>query len=165
VNALELPHTRNCLVCGRANPHGLHLSLHVSEPGVVTTAFTPGAHHIGFEDITHGGVLATVLDEAMVWAATWSYKKFCLCAELSVRFKLPSRVGQSLFIRAVVDLSRPRLTTTSATIQDAENRLIAEGFAKYIPLSSEANRSIVATLVDEPSTQTSASVLRAACVK
>ncbi len=164
MNSLELPHTRNCLVCGRSNPHGLHLSLHVSEPGVVTTTFTPHAHHIGFEDITHGGVLATVLDEAMVWAATWSYKKFCLCAELSVRFKLPSRVGQSLFIRAVVDSSRPRLTTTSATIHDAENRLIAEGFAKYIPLPSEANRTIVATLVEEPSTQQSASILRA-CVK
>jgi uncharacterized protein (TIGR00369 family) len=164
MHSLELPHTRNCLVCGRSNPHGLHLSLHVTDPAVVTTTFTPTSHHIGFEDITHGGVLATVLDEAMVWAATWSYKRFCLCAELTVRFKRPSRVGEHLFIRAVVESSRPRLATTSATIHDAENRLIAEGFGKYVPLSSEANRTMVATLVDDPSTAESASVLRSALV-
>ena len=26
---MELPHTAACLVCGRDNPHGLHLHLHV----------------------------------------------------------------------------------------------------------------------------------------
>jgi uncharacterized protein (TIGR00369 family) len=153
------------LACGRSNSHGLHLSLHVEENGAVVARFTPSPHHIGFEDITHGGVLATVLDEAMVWAATWSYKKFCLCAELTVRFKRPSRVGQGLFIRAVVESSRARLAMTSATIHDAENRLIAEGFGKYIPLSSEANRTMVATLVDDPETEKTASVLRAASME
>src|SRR5437899_391243 len=47
---LELPHTPNCLVCGRANPHGLHLSLHVDPASnLVTTTFTPTPDHIGFE--------------------------------------------------------------------------------------------------------------------
>ena len=49
-------------------------------------------------------------------------------------------------------------------IHDAENRLIAEGFAKYVPLSGEANRSMVATLVDEPGTQQTTAILRAAAV-
>src|SRR5215471_5557878 len=81
----ELPHTPGCLVCGRANPHGLHLSLFVDRNSVVHTNYTPRPEHIGFSSIVHGGALATVLDEAMVWAATWSYKRFCYCAELTVR--------------------------------------------------------------------------------
>ena len=100
----------------------------------------------------------------MVWAATWSYKKFCLCGELSVRFKHPSRVGQALFIRAAIESSRPRLCTTAATIHDAENRLIAEGFAKYIALPDDANRTVVATLVEDPATQQTAQILRNASI-
>ena len=83
---IELPHTAGCLVCGRQNPHGLHLHLHVDEAtGAVETRFTPSAHHIGFEGIVHGGVLATVLDEAMVWAATWRGRRFCVCGEMNTR--------------------------------------------------------------------------------
>src|SRR3954468_22751278 len=38
---LELPHTAGCLVCGRHNPIGLHLHLHVDESsGAVATNFT-----------------------------------------------------------------------------------------------------------------------------
>ena len=39
---LQLPHTAGCLVCGRDNPHGLRLDLHV-EPatGAVRVEFTP----------------------------------------------------------------------------------------------------------------------------
>src|SRR6266404_4424632 len=105
----ELPHTRGCLVCGRENPHGLHLDLHVDEgTGVVTCSFAPQRHHIGFEGVIHGGVLATVLDEAMVWAATWSGKRFCVCGELNVRYKNVVRIGQSLQVDARIVSSRAR---------------------------------------------------------
>ena len=70
---LELPHTRGCMVCGRGNPLGLGLSLFVDPAsGVVRVNYTPAGPHIGFEGVVHGGVLATVIDEAMVWAATWA---------------------------------------------------------------------------------------------
>ena len=83
---LQLPHTAGCLVCGRDNPHGLRLDLHVDpETGIVRIEFAPRREHIGFEGVVHGGVLATVLDEAMVWAATWAARRFCVCAELTTR--------------------------------------------------------------------------------
>src|SRR5207253_656525 len=50
MSLIELPHTAGCLVCGRQNPKGLHLHLHVDEAtGAVETRFTPGSEHIGFE--------------------------------------------------------------------------------------------------------------------
>ena len=67
---MELPHTAGCLVCGRQNPHGLKLSLHVDEAtGIVRMDFAPRPEHIGFEGIVHGGVLATLIDTATFWAA------------------------------------------------------------------------------------------------
>src|SRR5215210_5314618 len=150
---IELPHTAGCLVCGRSNPKGLHLHLHVDQSsGVVETRFTPGAEHIGFEGIIHGGILATVLDEAMVWAATWRGKRFCVCGELSIRFRKAAEVGKMLTISAVVTSARGRMTQTSGDIKNAGGEVIATAEAKYIALAEDQHEAFTRTLVDEPAT-------------
>ena len=65
--ALKLPRTRSCFVCGVGNPLGLNLAFQ-STGTTVTAVFRPRAEHVGFKRVVHGGLIATVLDEAMVWA-------------------------------------------------------------------------------------------------
>jgi len=149
---IELPHTAGCLVCGRQNPHGLKLSLHVDEGGTVSAEFTPRAEHIGFEGIVHGGVLATVLDEAMVWAAIWTSKKACVAGELNVRFRKSAPVGEELHCLAKVKASRSRLVEVSGELALADGTPIASGFGKYVPLAGEPTAAFMKTLVDEPPT-------------
>ena len=157
---VELPHTRGCLVCGRDNPHGLHLHLKVVEQsGVVTCRLTPEAHHMGFEGIVHGGLLATALDEAMVWAATWSAKRFCVCGEMNVRFRQGVSVGQPVDVEATVTNVRSRLIETTGQMRDrSSGTILVQATGKYVPVPHERNRHFVATLVPEPQT---ASTLRA----
>ena len=158
---LQLPHTAGCLVCGRDNPHGLRLDLHVDPAtGVVRVEFTPRREHIGFEGVVHGGVLATVLDEAMVWAATWAGRRFCVCAELTTRFLREAAVGAPLVVEARVETNRSRLITTSATVAGPAGELVASGTAKYVPVPPERNRAFVQTLVPDPFTDMAAKVLR-----
>jgi uncharacterized protein (TIGR00369 family) len=150
---LELPHTHGCLVCGRDNPLGLHLSLHVDpDVGIVRTTYTPLSAHIGFVGIIHGGVLSTVLDEAMVWAATWSINRFCVCGELTVRFRKPARVEEPLRCEASVTTSRPRLILTTGDIRDAAGETIASATGKYVPRDIEQNAEILRSLIPEPAT-------------
>ncbi|MDB5297843.1 MAG: thioesterase superfamily protein [Phycisphaerales bacterium] len=160
--ARQLPHTAGCLVCGRENPHGLHLDLRVDAAGTVATDFSPGPTHIGFQGVTHGGVLATVLDEAMVWAATWAGRRFCLCGEMTIRFRKPAHVGEPLRFEARVTVARSRLVTTVGVARDAAGAVVAEATGKYVPLPDDQNRAFVATLVDDPTTDEAARVLRAA---
>ena len=158
---MELPHTAGCLVCGRQNPHGLRLSLHVNEAtGVVRVEFTPRPEHIGFEGIVHGGVLATVLDEAMVWAATWAGKRFCVAGEMTVRFRRSAGVGVPLHVEARVESQRPRLIQSVGTIHNSTGAVIAEATGKYVPVPPDRNRAVVATLVDEPATARAAAHLK-----
>lgn len=161
---IQLPHTSGCLVCGRDNPHGLRLDLFVDpETSAVRVTFTPRPEHIGFEGVVHGGVIATVLDEAMVWCATWTGRRFCVCAELTTRFVKEAAVGRALLVQTKIESNRSRLIMTSAEVRDAESgELVATGSAKYIPLPPERNRAFVKTLVDDPSTQASANVLKSA---
>jgi uncharacterized protein (TIGR00369 family) len=149
----ELPHTRGCVVCGHDNRHGLHLHLNVDEPsGVVTAEYVPRPEHIGFEGIIHGGILSTVLDEAMVWCATWAGKRFCVAGEMNVRFRRSATVGQKLTIEARIGSLRSRMIETEAFIRDEPGNVIAEATGKYVPLPPPRNRDVVATLVEEPST-------------
>jgi acyl-coenzyme A thioesterase PaaI-like protein len=159
---LELPHTPNCLVCGRTNPHGLHLDLHVDpDTGIVTTQLTPTRDHIGFEGIIHGGLLATVLDEAMVWAATWSGKRFCVCGEMCVRFRESAAVGEPLIVTAKIDQTRKKLITTIGEVKRAtDGQLLATATGKYVPLPDARNQAFIATLVNDPQTHQSATLLR-----
>src|SRR5215211_2109468 len=160
MSTIELPHTPNCLVCGRSNPHGLRLSLHVDETtGVVTTPFTPSADQIGFEGIIHGGLLATVLDEAMVWAATWAGKRFCVCGELSVRFRAAASVGSKLTVEARVEYSRPKLIQVAATVRTPSGGVIAAGEGKYIPMTPDQSERMMRTLIPDPATEAAMAVL------
>jgi acyl-coenzyme A thioesterase PaaI-like protein len=135
----------------------------------VSAEFSPRPEHIGFEGIVHGGVLATVLDEAMVWAATWAGRRFCVCGEMSVRFRKSAGVGVLLRAEARVESAAskrpgtPRLVHTSGSIVEvAGGATIAESTGKYVPVPPERNRHVIGTLVDEPQTRRTGDILRAA---
>jgi acyl-coenzyme A thioesterase PaaI-like protein len=158
---IELPHTHGCLVCGRANPKGLHLHLHVDESsGAVHTSFTPAPEHIGFEGIIHGGILATVLDEAMVWAATWSGRRFCVCGEMTIRFRKAAEVGKPIMVKASVETGRGRMIQTAGEIREAGGELMVTASGKYLALPEDRHNVFVETLVDEPATAKAARILR-----
>jgi acyl-coenzyme A thioesterase PaaI-like protein len=161
MHAIELPHSSNCLVCGRHNPHSLKLRLHVqADSGLVSTEFIPQDEHVGFEGIVHGGLLATILDEAMTWAATWRNKRFCYCGELTARFRYPVRPRDALRIEAQVEFSKPKLIEVASKIFDFTGRLMATGSGKYVPTGVDEHRAFLRTFLNDPNTETAARLLR-----
>jgi acyl-coenzyme A thioesterase PaaI-like protein len=158
---LELPHTAGCLVCGPGNPKGLRLQLFVDPAtGIVRTRFVPSAEHIGFEGVAHGGIIATVMDEVMVWAASWTGKRFCLCGEMSVRFRHRAEVGMPLLCTARIESVRLKLISTTGEAADESGRIIATATGKYVPLSDEGNHNFIQTFIDNPATAETAQLMR-----
>jgi uncharacterized protein (TIGR00369 family) len=156
----QLPRTKGCLVCGRDNPHGLHLTSHVDPTtGQVHCTFTAQPHHIGFENVIHGGILATVLDEIMVWAAIWASRRACLAAELSLRFVRKAAIGQPLQAVATVTRNRSRLIETGAELRDGPD-VICTATAKYVPLGQPETAAFLQTLVAEEASTWAAAELQ-----
>jgi len=138
----ELPHTRGCFVCGEANPLGLKLRFH-TDGREVRSRFTAGAEHIGFKGVVHGGLIGTVLDEAMVWAVGVRTKRFAFCAEMTVRYLSPARPGMALEVLAeLVEDRRGRVFHTRGELREAEKgSLLATATGKYLPVpEDQANR-------------------------
>ena len=64
---VELRDDRMCFACGKENPDGLGLEFR-EEDGDVVTSFAFPKRFQGYRNVVHGGLIATVLDEAMVTA-------------------------------------------------------------------------------------------------
>lgn len=108
--------------------------------------FRLAPHHVGFRTITHGGILATVLDEAMAWAGAVALRRFGLCAELNVRFLQPVCVGQNLLVIAELVADRKRLWDLAGEIHDASGGVCAKATAKFVPLSVAQQKDFLTDL-------------------
>ena len=129
-----LPHTRSCFVCGEANPAGLRLRFH-TDRRLVSARFVPGPEHVGFKRTVHGGLTATVLDEAMVWACAVRTRQFTYCAELNVRYRQPVRPGETLTVEAeLVEDRRGKIFLARAELRNADAVALATATGKYLPV-------------------------------
>ena len=132
----ELPHTHSCFVCGESNPIGLKLRFE-TDGRIVRTRFTPRREHIGFKQVVHGGLVATVLDEIMVWACVAQTKRFAYCAELTVRFQNPLRPGEETIATAeLVTNRRDKIFEVKSELKDSAGKTFATATGKYIPVKS-----------------------------
>lgn len=130
----ELPHTRSCFVCGESNPSGLRLRFE-TDGQQVRTCFMPREEHIGFRETVHGGLVATVLDEIMVWACAVRTRRFGYCAELQVRYVNPVRPGrQTIATAELVADRRGKIFEARAELRGEEGLLLATATGKYLPI-------------------------------
>ncbi len=87
-----------CFVCGKKNPDGLQLDFIINrEDESISTEFTPTKTYQGFVDIIHGGIITTVLDEAMVKLA-FELGINAVTAKMETKFRKPVFSGESLKI-------------------------------------------------------------------
>jgi uncharacterized protein (TIGR00369 family) len=140
VRPFELtPH--NCFACGTLNTSGMRLAIHV-ERDRAWTELVLDRRFEGWEGIAHGGILCTVLDEVMAWSLV-GQENWGLTARLSVDFKKPVRVGQSLRAEGWVVRARRRLVEARGRITDASTGdPIATGEALYVEADEARKRQL-----------------------
>ncbi|MEW6162654.1 MAG: PaaI family thioesterase [Nitrospirota bacterium] len=119
-----------CFVCGEKNPYGLNLKFSLHE-GKALAEFIPQKTHQGYKNIVHGGIISTLIDEAMVKVALMQGMP-AITAEITVRFKKPLIVGERVIIEAIITNMDKRIIETSARIKKTDETLIAEGHAKLL---------------------------------
>jgi hypothetical protein len=116
-----------CVVCGAENSAGLRLNFCQGLDGA-TAAWTPTGQWESFQETIHGGIIGTVLDEAMskaIIALGWE----AFTADLRVRFRGRIAPGDELHVRGWVVEKRRRHIATEATLvtSDGEERAHAWG--------------------------------------
>lgn len=131
---------QRCFACGPNNPNGLHMLFRLEDTMVVSD-FTPREEHQGFPGVIHGGIIATVFDEALNRASmltdhpTWS-----MTGRLEVRYRRYVPYGPMLRVRAGLDKQRGRMVLASAKIvlAEDESQVFAEAQGSFMSLDDAA---------------------------
>jgi acyl-coenzyme A thioesterase PaaI-like protein len=112
----ELRENQRCYVCGKDNPAGLHARFEIDrETRTIIGRFTPRPEHEGWQGIIHGGIVATLLDEAMVKLAAHLGIP-AVSAELTVKFKAPAAPGEELIVSGRIVKEANRLIEAEAIV-------------------------------------------------
>jgi len=121
-----------CFACGPDNPKGLRMAFLIPEPGRAEIEWTPAGPYEGYPGILHGGIVSTVLDEAMSKAVT-SEIKFVMTAELKVRFRAPVESGVPLNVRGWIVKRGKRLIEAEASIAGPGGVEQAHAWGSFLP--------------------------------
>jgi uncharacterized protein (TIGR00369 family) len=129
---MKLEDDNYCFACGKKNHCGLKLSFSYSN-GKLTFEFIPDKIYQGYKDIIHGGIITTVLDEAMIQTAI-AEGILPVTAEINVRFKKPLMANEKTIAEAEIIRKSSRLIEAqSSLLKKSDGTIIAEASAKLIP--------------------------------
>lgn len=123
-----------CFGCSAANDRGLALKF-VRGDGVVEAETALDETFAGYDGLVHGGIVSTLLDEAMGWAILELAGRFAVTRTLAVTFRRPVMVGRTLRLRARIGEEEVGGTLrVEAEVLDERQRLLASGVGVWVPV-------------------------------
>ena len=126
----EFRDDRVCFVCGEKNAAGLKLRIRMdSERGESSVDVTFPEHFQGWAKVVHGGLLATVLDEAMIYAAG-AKGLMCVTGEMTVRFVKPASTGVAYKLKGRFLEDKGRIVLAESALLDSDGQELARASGK-----------------------------------
>lgn len=119
-----------CFGCGKDNSIGLRLQFDCRD-GVARAFFAARDEHQGYPDMVHGGLVCTLLDEAMAYAV---HAIGCegRTARLEVRFRAPVPLHQLLSVEARAARRKGRMVEVTARLLGAQGQELATATGRYM---------------------------------
>jgi acyl-coenzyme A thioesterase PaaI-like protein len=120
---LTFPEDGGCFGCSPANPSGLQLRFRRHGDRVLARYRIDHRFH-GAPGIAHGGIAATILDEASCAAVVFLTDRHVVTGELTVRYECPCPVEVPLdVVASIVDRTHPRYWVIEAEIHHGGTRV------------------------------------------
>ncbi|MEL6449301.1 MAG: hotdog fold domain-containing protein [Pseudomonadota bacterium] len=102
----------NCFACSSTNPIGLKICFSM-EGELCVAEFTPGPNHVGYNDVVHGGILFTTMDDVMAnWLCLQGRRAYT--GKANIRYRREARVGETLRLEGACMRERRRLVELTA---------------------------------------------------
>jgi uncharacterized protein (TIGR00369 family) len=130
---VPIPSYPRCFVCGNENPKGMGCRF-VAEGDAVTSVFRTETWMVGYEKFIHGGIIAAVLDEALVWASYAKTGQFGVTAELTVRYLKPLPVGVDCKVEGRLIEEKGRIWICEGALALSDGTFAAKATGKLIPM-------------------------------
>lgn len=127
--------SNHCFGCGPDNTSGLHLEFQVASDGSVVSMTAVSGAFDGHPGYLHGGIIATLLDEAMSKAVRAKGRP-SVTRKLEVEYLRPVPSGAPLRIEGHVVRDERHKHFAEASILNGEGRVLAQGKGLFIEIAS-----------------------------
>ncbi|MFO7739084.1 MAG: PaaI family thioesterase [Desulfatiglandaceae bacterium] len=146
---IEKPKGHYCFACGTANPIGLDLQFY-RRGDTVCSDIRLSRYHEGWENIAHGGIISTLLDEIMSWAVMCAKKSFFVTRKMSVKYIKNVPIEKPLkVIGMLTNDSAPPKVAARAEIRDEAGGLLVRSRGEFILLPEKNLASVPETYKEE----------------
>ncbi|MFB3815219.1 MAG: PaaI family thioesterase [Terriglobales bacterium] len=126
-----------CYGCGQDNEQGLRLKFVFDEAAKsFVSRFRLSRRYVGPPGHAHGGVIATILDEAMGKVNKIRHV-VALTKEMTVEYLKPVPLGQPLIAEGRERHVRGRVHTNVAEIRNQQGEILARSRGKFIAIDAE----------------------------
>ena len=116
---MEVRFDGHCFGCGPLNPEGFRLVFTPGPDGSSVDFVVPDKYQ-SWAGMTHGGIVALLLDEAVGWAA-WHAGHPGVTGRLQVSYRRPLKLGERVRVVGKVEKVRRTLVYTNAYIESHED--------------------------------------------
>jgi uncharacterized protein (TIGR00369 family) len=125
-----------CFGCGGGNPRGMRLRFEQDEAGQrIHGRFRLGAEYCGGPGFIHGGIIATLLDEAMAKVSRFRQVR-AVTAELVIEFLKFVAVDDDLIVEAREVEKNGRVLYRTGEIRNRDGELLARGRGRFIEIDT-----------------------------
>ncbi|MBN2034353.1 MAG: PaaI family thioesterase [Deltaproteobacteria bacterium] len=136
---IEIPKLQghSCFACGTANPIGLNLQFYRSDDSICTDV-TLNKYHEGWENMAHGGIISTLLDEVMSWTIIYFRRIFFVTRRMEIKYIRPVLVEVPLTVkgRLAREKNEP-LIGAIAEVFDERRQLLAKATGEFVELPKD----------------------------
>ena len=124
--------TNKCFGCGGDNAGGMKLSFEQDNANRrIVGRFVLGEHYQGGGGFAHGGIIATLLDEAMGKVCRFREAR-AVTAELNVQYLKPVSVTEEIVVEGRETEQKGRNLFMSGEIRDVAGDILAKGTARFV---------------------------------
>lgn len=131
------PQGHGCFACGTSNPIGLHLQFYLLGNDLCSDIVLD-KNHEGWENMAHGGILSTLLDEVMSWAVIVFERAFFVTRRMEIKYVKPVPIGTPLTAKGrILGGSKAPKMKTRGDLVDWEGTVFAKAKGEFILLPEE----------------------------
>ncbi len=130
------PDANHCFACGPDNPVGLQISYRM-DGEVCRAEFTPGPDYVGYDEMTHGGVLFSALDDVM---ANWLFLQGIRghTAKCEIRYRQPLPVGTTIQLEGRLIRRKGKVAFFESEAVRADNgEVVADAQASFMVVDTD----------------------------
>ena len=122
-----------CFACGAINPTGLHLEFLIAPDNSVVSLPSVNENFEGYPGYLHGGIIATLLDEAMSKAIR-ALGQSAMTRKMEVDYRRPVPSNVQIRIEGRIVRSEQRKHWVEASILNAHGTVLAHGQGLFIQI-------------------------------